>query len=122
MIKFILKQLNKIKFFPYYFVITIPYGIGTACEYALAASLSKENKKTIVIISCNYFQKILKYKYYVSYLNYGVLFNNKTLNIFLKNSFVVTPKFLIHKMAIRKVTSIYLGRKPNRRKKIGKIY
>ena len=56
---FILKQLNKIKSFPYYFLVVVPYAIGTGCEQALVLSLSKENKRQIVIFSYSCFKKLL---------------------------------------------------------------
>ena len=79
MISYFLNILNKKKNFPFYFITPTPYAIGTASEHILiAASKSKKEKKSLVILYTNLFAKKLKY-----FICNKALFNNL---VFTNNS------------------------------------
>ena len=63
MLFLILNKLNKIKKFPFYFLMPVPYAIGTASEQILvAANYARIKKKKLKIIYLSFFSKILQYR------------------------------------------------------------
>lgn len=85
MISLLIRFLNSRKNFNYYFYVTIPYAIGTACEQALILNISKKNKKkNIIILSHKILQNFLKYKNHVQFLTDKILHKNKTINPIFK--------------------------------------
>ena len=59
----LLRFLNKIKKFPFFFITPLPYAFGNASEHVLlAANKAKEEKKKLLIIYTNFASKFLNYK------------------------------------------------------------
>ena len=78
MIFLILNKLNKIKKFPFYFLMPVPYAIGTASEQILvAANYARIKKKKLKIIYLSFFSKILQYR-----ICNKALFTELTINKF----------------------------------------
>jgi putative glycosyltransferase (TIGR04372 family) len=85
LISLLIKFLNNRKNFNYYFYVTVPYAIGSACEQALILSISNKNKdKKIIILSHKIFEKFLKYRNHISFLSDKILHKNKSINPILK--------------------------------------